>query len=94
MELTLTGIQHLHELNNNKIKPHLHKGITLSTSAKINTLRFEYIQVLIADSDDNLQRGVFTLHNTAKIFRWKYHQKILRGWHFQDRASKMKNCCG
>jgi len=34
------------------------KGITVSTSTKINTLDD---QVVIADSGDNLQRGVFTL---------------------------------
>jgi hypothetical protein len=38
------------------------KGITLSTITKINTL-------LIADSEDNLQKSVFTLRNTANNFR-------------------------
>ena len=32
------------------------KGITLSTSTKINTLHFADDQVVIADSEDNLQR--------------------------------------
>jgi len=40
------------------MEPDLHKGITVSTSTKINTLDD---QVIIADSGDNLQRGVFTL---------------------------------
>jgi hypothetical protein len=43
------------------------KGITLSTG-KINTLCFADDQVIIADSDDNLQRGVLTLQNRAKNF--------------------------
>jgi len=44
------------------------KGTTLSTSAKINTLHFAEDQVIIADSDDNLQTVVFTLQNIAKKF--------------------------
>jgi hypothetical protein len=32
------------------------KDITLSTSTKINTLHFADDQVVIADSEDNLQR--------------------------------------
>jgi len=40
-------------------------GTTLSTSTKINNLLFADDQVIIADSEDNLQRGVFTLQNTA-----------------------------
>ena len=36
------------------------KGITLSTSIKRNTLPFADDQVLLADSGDDLQRGVFT----------------------------------
>jgi hypothetical protein len=34
---------------------------TLSTAIKINTLNFADGQVIIADSEDNLKRGVFTL---------------------------------
>jgi hypothetical protein len=37
------------------------KGITLSTSKKINTLPFADDQVTLADSGCDLQRGVFTL---------------------------------
>jgi len=33
----------------------------------INTLLFEYDQIIIADSEDNLQRRLFTLKNTLKI---------------------------
>jgi len=36
------------------------KGITLSTSIKRNTLPFADDQVILADSGDDLQRGVFT----------------------------------
>jgi hypothetical protein len=44
------------------------KGIILSTAKKISTLRFAEGQVIIADSEDSLQRGVFTLQNIAKDF--------------------------
>jgi hypothetical protein len=44
------------------------KGITLSNTTKINTLLFADDQVIIADSDDNLQKAVFTLHNLAQDF--------------------------
>jgi hypothetical protein len=43
-------------------------GITLSTTTKINTVLFADIQVIIADSVDNLQRGIITLQNKAKTF--------------------------
>jgi hypothetical protein len=39
------------------------KGITLSTSVKINTLFFADDQIIRADSQDNLYSGVFTLQN-------------------------------
>jgi hypothetical protein len=60
---------------------HIYKnGTTLSTSTKINNLHFADDQVIIADSEDNLQRGVFTLQNKVKKkkLEWKYHQKNLR----------------
>jgi hypothetical protein len=44
------------------------KGITLSVSTKINTTFFADDQIIIADSQDNLQRGLFTLKNIAKDF--------------------------
>jgi hypothetical protein len=44
------------------------KGITLSTTTKINTLLFADDQVIIADSEDNLQRGVFKLQNSKQIW--------------------------
>jgi hypothetical protein len=42
------------------------KGIAFSTTTKINTLLFADDQVIIADLEDNLQRGVFTVQNIAK----------------------------
>jgi hypothetical protein len=50
------------------------KGITLSTSTKINTLPFSDNQVIIPDSENNLQREVFTLQNMAKRF-WNVNIK-------------------
>jgi hypothetical protein len=44
------------------------KATSLSTGIKINTLHFSEDQVIIADSDDDLRRGVFTLQNIAKNF--------------------------
>ena len=49
------------------MEPDLQKYIKLSTSKKINTIHFADSQVIIADSDDNLQHGVFTLQNIAKM---------------------------
>ena len=37
------------------------KSVNLSTSTKINTPLFADDQAIVADSDDNLQTGVFTL---------------------------------
>jgi hypothetical protein len=55
------------------------KGINLSTGTKIHTLLFACNEVIIADSEDNLHRKVFTLQNiTKKVLEWKYHQKNLR----------------
>ena len=39
-----------------------------SSTTKINTLLFADDQIVIADSDGNLQKGVFTLQNTARDF--------------------------
>jgi hypothetical protein len=46
-------IQHLHELNNSKTEPHLHKRHYLSTSKKLHILLSADDQVIIADSEDN-----------------------------------------
>lgn len=43
------------------------KGITTTTTK--NTLPFSDSQVIIVDSEDNLQRGVFALQSVAKDFR-------------------------
>ena len=42
------------------------KDTTLSTMTKIKTLHFAEDKVVIVDSDDNLQVGLFTLQNAAK----------------------------
>ena len=60
------------------------KGITLSASATINTLRIADDQVIIADAEDNSRCKTY-----RKIMEWKYHQKDLRLWHFRTRPSKM-----
>jgi hypothetical protein len=44
------------------------KGINLSTITKIKTLRFADGKVIIADSKDNLQRGVFTLKKRKNVW--------------------------
>jgi len=47
----------------------LHKMQYLyETCTKIRTLPFTDDQVIIADSEDNLQRGILTLQNVAKNF--------------------------
>jgi hypothetical protein len=57
-------------------------GINLPASTKIKTQLFADDQVTIDDSEDNLQRGVFTLRNTAKSLECKCEQKNLRRWPF------------
>jgi hypothetical protein len=44
------------------------KGITLSTSTKLNTPLFTDKPAITPDSEDNLQRGIFTLQSIAKNF--------------------------
>jgi hypothetical protein len=44
------------------------KRVTLSNTTKVNTLLFLDDPVVIADSEENLQIGVFTLQNIAKDF--------------------------
>jgi hypothetical protein len=50
----------------------LHKSLILSISTKINTLLYADDQVILADSEDNLQDNScvleFTLRNTAEQF--------------------------
>jgi len=44
------------------------KGLLPSSTTKINTFLFADKQVVIDDSDSNLQKEVFTLQNTARDF--------------------------
>jgi len=60
------------------MEPDLHKGITISTSTKINTLLFADSQVIIANSEGNLQREYSHYKKQQKILKWKYHQKNLK----------------
>jgi hypothetical protein len=53
---------------NVKWKQIYREDITLSTSVKIKTLLFADDQIIIADTEDNLWRGVFSLQNTTKNF--------------------------
>lgn len=62
------------------------KVITLSISTEIKTLRFADDQVIIAITEDNLRRGIFTLENRTKNFEWKYRRKkkIFGRWNFYE----------
>lgn len=51
-----------------KWEPDLYEGLLPSSTTKIKTLLFANDQVIIADSDGNLQKGVFTLQNTERDF--------------------------
>ena len=44
------------------------KGITLSTNIKINTFLFADDEVTTADTEDILQREVFTITKHSKLF--------------------------
>jgi len=50
------------------MEPNLHKRHYVINHHKINTPRFADNQALMADSENNLQRGVVTLQNTANNF--------------------------
>jgi hypothetical protein len=50
------------------MEANLHKRHYIINHYKTNTPRFADNQAVIADSEDNLQRGVFTLQNIAKNF--------------------------
>jgi hypothetical protein len=50
------------------MEPNLHKRHYVINHYKINTLRFADDEALIADSEDNYQRGVFTLQNITNNF--------------------------
>jgi hypothetical protein len=51
-------------------------GIKISNDTKLNTILFAEDQVVIANSEDNLQRGLHALHETVQSFGMKNsHQK-------------------
>jgi hypothetical protein len=51
-------------------------GIKMSNDTKLNTILFADDQVVIANSEDNLQRGLHALHQTVQAFGMKIsHQK-------------------
>ena len=76
-------IQHLHEWNNSKLEPDLHKRHYFINQYK-KTLHFAEDKVTIANKKDILQTGVFLLQNKANNFGVENHKKNLRWWHFKD----------
>jgi hypothetical protein len=50
-------------------------GIKISNDAKLNTILFADDHVVIANSEDNLQRGSRALHQTVQTFGMKISQK-------------------
>jgi uncharacterized membrane protein (UPF0127 family) len=50
------------------MEPNLHKLHYINNHYKTNTPRFADNQAVIADSEDKLQRGVFTLQNIENNF--------------------------
>jgi hypothetical protein len=44
------------------------KGIIVQNNTKLNTILFAYNQVIIANSEDNLKKGVFILNTTLNRF--------------------------
>jgi hypothetical protein len=71
----MTPLFHIYMNDHSTREPHLHNSIILSTSTKINTLHFADDQVIIADSEDNLQRGVLTLQNIKKFWNGNITRK-------------------
>jgi hypothetical protein len=47
----------------------------MSNDTKLNTILFADDQVVIANSEDNLQRGSRALHQTVQTFGMKISQK-------------------
>jgi hypothetical protein len=60
------------------MEPNLHKSNYVINHYKITTLRFADDQALIAESEDNLQRGVFTLQKIANKFGMVIESEIGR----------------
>jgi hypothetical protein len=44
------------------------KGINVQNTTKLNTVLFADDQVIVGSSENNIQRGVFTLNNTLNTF--------------------------
>jgi hypothetical protein len=57
------------------MEPDLYKRHYFINQHKIKHSAFADVQVIIANSADNLQRGVFTLQNMAKNLEWKKKKK-------------------
>jgi hypothetical protein len=47
------------------------KGIRIQNNTKLNTLLYADDQIIISNSEDNLQRGVYMLNNILKDFKMK-----------------------
>jgi len=74
------------------MEPDLHKRHYFTINrTKTNTQPYAEDQDTTADSDDNLQKGVFTLENIVKkkTVEWKYHRKIRDDGIFRTRPSNM-----
>jgi hypothetical protein len=64
------------------MEPYLHKRhyVYFINRTKINTILFAEAQVIIADSEDTLQKAIFILQNMAENLEWKFYQENLRRW--------------
>jgi len=72
------------------MEPHWHKGITLSTSTKINTPHFAYDQVIIKLIWRITDTEAFTLQNITKKFGMEISPKNISDEDiFRTRPSKM-----
>jgi hypothetical protein len=60
------------------MEPNLYKRHYFINQHKNKHSAFADDQVITADSADNLQRGLSTLQNIAKILEWEKDQKNLR----------------
>ena len=82
-----------HAFGGKKVTDHKNytKAITLSIKTEINPLRIADDQVIIAKSEDNLQRGIFTLRNITKYsyFKWKYQEKKFGTVAFSRKVSEI-----
>jgi hypothetical protein len=68
------------------MEPYLQKKqYFISHYSTKHSIFFADCRVIIADSNNNLQGGVFALHSIAKVLELKYYQKYLRRWRFLGR---------